>query len=198
MADSNEVEKAPSAGTDPLKIYCWIFVVLVLLLTGLLFWRRSDRKAIEAANAAGEKWLKARYNESEDRPDDIPNLAFEVEQYAEAFEVAGGEADARISAERMDQMATKSGMVRMSARGSTVDPNTSRGYQTISETYEFQPATLENLITLAYNVDNSRYRVMEMEFKLLSEKEGNNAPPFHKIGRSTMKVAMRTAIRRGE
>jgi hypothetical protein len=191
--------KAPSAGTDPLKIYCWIFVLLVVLLTVLLFWRRSDRKAMEAANVAGRAWLEESDNKAEDRPNDIPRLAFEVEQYAEAFEMSGGEADARISAERMEQLITKAGMARIGVRAQPVDPNASRGYQTISEIYEFGPSTLENLVTLAYNVDNTtRYRVMEMNFKMLSEKEGNNAPPFHKIGRSTMKVAMRTAIRRGE
>ena len=191
--------KAPSAGTDPLKIYCWIFLLLVVLLPVLLLWRRSDRKAMEAANVAGQKWLESSMNTAEDRPNDIPGLAFEVEQYAEAFEMSGGEADARISAERMEQLITKAGMSRSGVRAQPVDPNVSRGYQTISEIYEFHPSTLENLITLAYNVDNTtRYRVMEMDFKMLSDKEGNNAPPFHKIGRSTMKVAMRTAIRRGE
>lgn len=191
--------KAPSAGTDPLKIYCWIFVLLVVLLTALLLWRRSDRKAMEAANIAAKAWLEESYNKTEDRPNDIPNLAFEVEQYAEAFEMSGGEADARISAERMDQLTTTAGMARTNIRAQPVDPNQSRGYQTISEIYEFSPATLENLVTLAYNVDNTtRYRVMEMDFKMLSEKEGNTAPPFHKIGKSALKVAMRTAIRRGE
>jgi hypothetical protein len=191
--------KAPSAGTDPLKIYCWIFVLLVVLLTVLLLWRRSDRKAMEAANVAAKAWLEESYNKTEDRPNDIPNLAFEVEQYAEAFEMSGGEADARISAERMEQLITKAGMARTNIRAQPVDPNQSRGYQTISEIYELGPSTTENLVTLAYNVDNTtRYRVMEMDFKMLSEKEGNTAPPFHKIGKSALKVAMRTAIRRGE
>jgi hypothetical protein len=190
--------KTSSEGTDPLKIYCWIFVVLVLVLAGLYLWRRSDRKAIDAANVTAQVWLKPNYNESEDRPNDIPDLAFEVEQYAEAFEIAGGEADARISLERMDQLATKAGMMRSGRRSQPVDANASRGYQTISEIYDYNPSTLENLVTLAYNVDNTRYRVMEMEYKMLSEKEGNTTPPFHKIGRSTIKVAMRTAIRKGE
>ena len=191
--------KATSAGTDPLKIYCWIFVLLVVLLTVLLLWRRSDRKAMEAANLAAKGWLEASSNKAEDRPNDIPNLAFEVEQYAEAFEMSGGEADARISAERMDQLISKAGMARVGVRSQPVDPNASRGYQTISEIYELAPSTLENLMTLAYNVDNTtRYRVMEMDFKLLTEKEGNTAAPFFKIGKSTMKVAMRTAIRRSD
>lgn len=197
MADDDA--KAPAHPTDPLKIYCWIFVVLVLALAGFYFWKRSERKDIDAANVAAQAWLVSKYIESEDRPNDIPGLAFEVEQYAEAFEAAGGEADLRISAERMEILATKSGMSRSNARAQPVEPNASRGYQTISEIYDFNPTTLENLVTLAYNVDNStRYRVMEMEWKLLTEKEGNTAPPFHKIGRSTLKIAMRAALRRAE
>jgi hypothetical protein len=191
--------KASAQAADPLKIYCWIFIVLVIALAGFYFWKRGERKEIDAANVAAQAWLVSRTNEAEDRPNDIPGLAFEVEQYAEAFEAAGGEADLRISAERMEILATKSGMSRSGARAQPVEPNASRGFQTISEIYDFNPTTLENLITLAYNIDNStRYRVMEMEWKLKSEKEGNTAPPFHAIGRSTLKVAMRAALRRAE
>jgi hypothetical protein len=186
------------AGSDPLKWYCVIFLVLVLLLTVLWFVRRGDRRALEQANATAATWLKPAYDPQRDRPIDIPNLAFEVEQYAEAFEASGGQAESVIKLEKMDALATHAGLTRTGTHPQPIDQNRSRGYQTIAEGYDYQAgATLENLVVLAFNVERqTRYRVMEMEWQLLSEKDGNNVPPFHKIGRSRIKVAMRMALRK--
>lgn len=193
-----EPADADRRGMDPLKVYCWIFLALVVALGVFYFLRRSERRALEAANKAADAWFTASYNNVADRPNDIPNLAFEVEQYAEAFEASGGEVDATISIAKMDALATQAGMRRSSSHPMNPDPN-SRGFQTIAEGYDYDPSTLENLVVLAFNIESTtRYRVLEMEWALLSEKDGNNQAPFHKIGRSSMKVAFRTALRRGD
>jgi hypothetical protein len=188
------------AGTDPLKWYCIIFLVLVVLLTGLYFMRRSDRKALESANATADAWFKPSYDTRQDRPADIPNLAFEVEQYAEAFEASGGESENVIKLEKMDALATHAGLTRTGTHPAPIDQNRSRGYQTIAEGFDYQAgASLENLIVLAFNVERqTRYRVMEMDWALMSDRDGNNVPPFNKIGRSKIKVAMRMALRKAD
>ena len=195
-----ETTAAGRAGSDPLKWYCVIFLVLVLLLTGLYFIRRGDRRALEQANAVAATWLKPAFDTRQDRPVDIPNLAFEVEQYAEAFEASGGESENVIKLEKMDALATAAGLTRTLNRNIPIEYNRSRGYQTIAEGFDYAPgATLENLVVLAFNVERqTRYRVMEMDWQLLSDKDGNTVAPFHKIGRSRIKVAMRSALRKQE
>lgn len=194
MADAETDVRAKS---DPLKWYCIIFVVMIVALTALYFKRNGDRKDLEAANAQGKIWFSETLarNTVDDRPNDIPGLAFEVEQLVEAYVEAGGEEASTISESKMKVFATRAGMTEFKLGPELNDPNKGRGYTTLTRTFEYMPATLENLVALAFNVDNSRrYRVMELSWQLLSKAEGNAAAPFHKIARPSLKVALRKAI----
>lgn len=194
MAD----DVAPRPASDPLKWYCIIFLVMIVGLAVLYLKRNGDRKDLEAANAQAQIWFNVNLSRTkDDRPNDIPMLAFQVEQLVQAYEAAGGEDASTISESRMKGYATQAGMTEFKLGAENSDPNRGRGYTTLTRTFEYMPATLENLVALAYNVDNStRYRVMELSWQLLSKKEGNATAPFHKIGRSSLKVALRKAIAR--
>jgi hypothetical protein len=197
MADAPDKAESAAAKSDPLKWYCGIFLVMIVGLAVLYFKRDGDRKALEAANAQAKVWFNSALprNEADDRPNDIPGLAFEVEQLAEAYLAAGGQEANTISEAKMKQYATQAGMTEYKLGGDVSDPNKGRGYTTLTRTFEYMPATLDNFVRMAYNVDSSaRYRVMELSWNLLSKKEGNTTEPFHKIGRSSIKVALRKAI----
>ena len=184
-------------GSDPLRWYCVIFAVMILALGVLYLKRRGDRQDLEAANKQAKAWFNENLprNTVDDRPNDIPALAFEVEQLVKAYVEAGGDEASTISESKMKVFATKAGMTEFKLGAEQTDPNKSRGYSTLTRTFEYMPATLENLVALAFNIDSSRrYRVMELSWNLLSKAEGNASPPFHKIGRSSLKVALRKAI----
>lgn len=197
MADSPASSAATPAKGDPLKWYCGIFLVMVVGLTVLYFVRDGERKDLEVANGQARIWFHDALprNETDGRPNDIPSLAFEVEQLAEAYLAAGGQDANTISESKMKQFATAAGMTEYKLGAEIPDPNRGRGYTTLMRTFEYMPGTLDNFVRLAFNVDNSaRYRVMELSWNLLSKKEGNTGEPFHKIGRSSIKVALRKAI----
>lgn len=186
--------------TDPLKLYCVIFLLLVGVLAVIYVRKQSSRRAVEESNVTARLWFdeKQPRNAREDRPNDIPNLAFEIEQLVEAYVAAGGEDAGTISEAKMKGFAAQSYMTEYRAGNETRDPKASRGYTTLWRNYEYNEGTLENLLVLAHKIDSSaRYRVMEMSWQLKSAKDGNNAPPFHKIGRSSLKVALRTATGKG-
>lgn len=197
MAEPVAQTEVAAAKGDPLKWYCGIFLVMIVGLAVLYFKRDGDRKDLDAANVQAKTWFNESMprNETDDRPNDIPGLAFEVEQLCDAYRAAGGQEANTISEAKMKQFATAAGMTEYKLGGDVTDPNRSRGYATLTRTFEYMPATLDNFVRLAFNVDNStRYRVMELSWNLLSKKEGNTAEPFHKIGRSSIKVALRKAI----
>lgn len=181
---------------DPLKLYCLIFLALVLVLGFLYVKRGNARRALETANISARLWFddKQPRNAREDRPNDIPSMAFEIEQLVEAYVAAGGEDASTIQDARMKGFATKYYMTEAKSNADVWTPN-SKGYTTLTRVYEYGPANLENLLGLSHTIDSSaRYRVMEMSWVLQSGRDGNNVPPFHKIGRSTLKVALRKAV----
>ncbi|MFM8979544.1 MAG: hypothetical protein ACKOSS_03670 [Planctomycetia bacterium] len=184
--------------SDPLKWYCVLFALMDVLLLLLYVGRRGDLAALEAANAQARTWFNPNLarNTLDDRANDIPGLAFEVEQLVQAYVDAGGAEASIISESKMKQIATRSGMTELKLGGEINDPNKGRGFTTLTRTFEYAAgASLENLVTLAYNVDNSqRYRVMELSWELMGRADGNDKPPFHKIGRSSVKVALRKAL----
>lgn len=187
--------------SDPLKWYCVLFALMVVLLLVLYVTRRGDLESLKAANAQARNWFNPTLarNTLDDRANDIPGLAFEVEQLVQAYVDAGGAEASIISESKMKQIATRSGMTELKLGAELNDPNKGRGFTTLTRTFEYAGgATLENLVTLAYNIDNSqRYRVMELSWELLARAEGNDRPPFHKIGRSSVKVALRKALPKG-
>jgi hypothetical protein len=194
MADDSPDVRAKG---DPLKWYCIIFSVMIVLLAVLYVKRRGDCKDLEAANAQGRIWFNADLprNATDDRANDIPGLAFEVEQLVEAYVEAGGEEASSISETKMKHFATRAGMTEFKLGPELNDPNKGRGYTTLTRSFEYMPATLENLVALCTNVDKSgRYRVVELSWQLLSKADGNAAAPFHKIARPYIKVALRKAI----
>ncbi len=194
MADPAAAADEPKKASDPLKLYCLIFLALVVVLGVLYVKRRGSRKAIEASNVTARVWFDQRQprNEREDRPNDIPSLAFEIEQMVEAYVAAGGEDSGTISDAKMKGFAAASFMTEARAGNETREPKPR--YTTLWRNYEYADGTLENLLVLAHKIDSSaRYRVMEMSWQLKPGRDGNNTPPFHKIGRSTLKVALRTA-----
>jgi hypothetical protein len=192
-----EADADARSQSDPLKWYCIIFAVMIVVLGVLYFKRRGDLERLEKANAQAKVWFDPRLprNNMDERANDIPGLAFEVEQLVEGYIEAGGEEASTISESRMKVYATKAGMTEFKLGGEQNDPNKGRGYTTMTRTFEYNPASLENLVLLAYNVDGSgRYRVMELSWQLLSKAEGNTKAPFHAIGRPAIKVALRKAI----
>ncbi len=196
---------ADDAGTkqrgDPLKWYCALFAVMVVLLAVLWLRRADELESLQAANASARTWFSPTLarNTVDDRANDIPGLAFEVEQLVQAYTEAGGAEASIISESKMKQIATRSGMTELKLGAELNDPNKGRGFTTLTRTFEYAAgASLENLVTLAYNIDNSqRYRVMELSWELQARNEGNDKPPFHKIGRSSVKVALRKALPKG-
>lgn len=196
MADTTAPDEVRPK-SDPLKWYCILFGVMIVVL-GVIYVKRSDDlEKLENANAQAKSWFNTKLQRSttDDRPNDIPNLAFEVEQLVKAYEQAGGQEASTISESRMKQYATNSGMTELKLGPEIVDPNRGRGYTTLMRTFEYTPATLENLVTLAYNVEKSlRYRIVEINWQLQGKADGNDKPPFHRIGRSSIKVALRKAM----
>lgn len=183
---------------DPLKWYCVLFAIMVVLLSVLYATRNGDLEDLKAANAQARTWFSPNLarNTLDDRANDIPGLAFEVEQLVQGYVDAGGAEASIISESKMKQIATRSGMTEVKLGAELNDPNKGRGFTTLTRTFEYAAgASLENLVTLAYNIDNSqRYRVMELSWELQARNEGNDKPPFHKIGRSSVKVALRKAL----
>lgn len=201
MAADDAAAEGARKPSDPLKLYCVIFLLLAGLLGFLYLRKSSSRKALEASNDTARSWFdtKQARNAREDRPNDIPTLAFEIEQFVQAYVAAGGEDASKISDTYMKGFASKAGMVEFQVGQDQTDPNRARGYVTLMRRYEYQPATMQNLLALAFNIDGSlRYRVQELSFQLKTKKDGNTAPPNHQINRSIVKVALRKALRPGE
>jgi hypothetical protein len=194
-ADAGEKETREA---DPLKYYCVIFLVIVAALAVMYFKIEGDRKAYIAASASAQRALTVTgARTSAGRPEDLPTLAFEVEQYLTALQEAGGAeaGDSQISFDKMTQLALKAGLNATGTGNPSVEARTGSGYSTTTQRFDYDAASLSQLVTHIYNIEQqTRYRVTSVRWRLRPEKD-NATPPFNQIEKFSIEVSVRTGTR---
>jgi hypothetical protein len=197
-------EAVPGKGMDPLKAYCLVLAVLVLVL-GFFYLKISGERAdYESANAVAERLLTARPSEEEDEePYSIPSLAWQMERYVASYKEAaggGGGLQEGIPAQMMTLMETEAGVTpeRALREVSETKVKNRTTVKTITQQFDYKSTTLRNLLTLSYNIESrGRYRVSDIRWQLADPKE-NSQPPFHMISKPSIKVAVRSLVARTE
>lgn len=198
MADAPHAEKK---GMDPVKAYCLVLGFLVVVLGYLCFSIRGTRQDYATANERAESLLTGKGLTSTDgRPSSIPDIAYEVEKYVKTYKATApeGAGTTGIPIELMRRMSTAVNMEWETANVERVDTNRARKFETRSRQFDYKAATLAQIINLVWNIENNgRFRVNEIRWQLGDKKE-NAAPPFHRVPRPSVKVAVRTPIAGGE
>jgi hypothetical protein len=189
------VAEADEAGKprDTLKLYVAIFLAITAVLVFFFFRFQSEREDYAGANALAEQYLtgKGLRRGTDDRPPDLPGLAFDVERFLGSYRAMGGEEGGTISADQMAKLADTSGLKQTDAAAPRTEFGRNRTYLTLSQKFTYMPSNLDRLTRMVYNIETqTRYRVTEITWKLLDGAA--NPKPFNNIQKSSIQVAVRT------
>jgi hypothetical protein len=186
---------------DHLKYYCVVFGILVVVIAVVAFQQKGTLEEYRKANVFAERLLTGRgmpEKTIEGRPNKIADLAIEVEKFVQGFKKSvGTQAGTEgISVKQMETAAFNVNMKQKSAGAENDEPNRGKGFRTRSRDFTYESATLEQLTTLAWNIEAlGRYRVFEMRWKLADKKE-NSKPPYNLVNRPSIKVGYRQPLTR--
>lgn len=197
--------ESPKKSGDPLKYYCIVFGLLILVVGFVYFKLRNELKDYKAANRYAEKYLTGKglpATDSRERPNKLADLALSIDNMVKGYaQAVGGGGDGGvigISETTMKRAEDQAKVRRFSGAAERRDENKSRGYLDIYREFVYEETTLENLIALMFNVEElGRYRVTEVRWALRDEK--NNAePPFTLIQKPSIKVSFRRPLTSGK
>ncbi|MGE0192364.1 MAG: hypothetical protein AB7T63_10025 [Planctomycetota bacterium] len=193
--------KADTAPGDPLKYYCIVFAVLIAVIGFVWFRIRGQLEEYKAENAFADKLLTADENvtDSQGRPRQLAALGLATQRlvagYASA--VGTGTDSTGIRGELIDGFASRSLMEVDRAGTERVSSYSTKGYDEVERDYTFKPTTLDNFITLLYNIENgTRYRVFDVTWRMRPTKE-NTLPPHHLITAPNVKIGFRRPFASG-
>ena len=189
---------------DPLKYYCIVFGLLILVVGFVYFKLKAELKDYKTANVYAEKVLTGKglpTTDSRERPNKFSELALGVDNmvkgYAQAVGGSGEGSVIGISQGTMDEAAREAKVKIFSQNAERRDENKGKGYLDIYREFIYEPTTLENLIALVFNVEElGRYRVTEVRWALRDEKN-NSAPPYTLIQKPSIKVSFRRPLTSG-
>ena len=193
MAKSSE-----STPGDPLKYYCIVFGVLIVVIGIMYFLQRSTLEAYRVENEKAERLLTADANalDSQNRPRQLAALGLATHRLVTGYAAAvGGEGETRgISSEKIEALAATALVEYDRANSETIDPYGTRGFEQVQREYSFKPTDLANFTRLLYNIEGgTRYRVFEMNWRMRPTRE-NVDPPHHLITGPTIKVGFRRPL----
>jgi hypothetical protein len=192
-------------------MYTVVMAVLVVVMAVLWFVIDGKRKTYAQANARAEQLMTGKGMRSggqADEPVTIPDLALAVERLSYTYDQAtgGGGIDKggrHISQEMMETVAVAAGLHQAGSSGERPTPNRARGYETVSQSFDYEsmsggPLEVWRLLTLLYNIESrGRYRVSEVGWEVAEGKDSIE-PPFDKVKRSRIEVALRGPILSGD
>lgn len=185
---------------DPLKYYCIVFGLLILVVGFVYFKLQGQLEDYKLANRKAGQYLTGKGLADVDgrgRPNKLSELALGVDRMVKGYAQSIGTSesgDSGISQKTMDA-AQRSAQVTMFRSGrETIDENKAQGYVDISKEFVYEETTLKNLIALTFNVEElGRYRVTEIRWQLRDENK-NSTAPFWFIQRPSIRVAFRKPL----
>jgi len=197
MARKDKKAKDPGAQGDPLKLYCIVFGILIVVVGIAALQRRSTLKDYERANLLAHNMLVAQGRTNDGRPRAVGELAVEVEKFVQGFQKSMGDGKSggsSISTTKMKQAEFKVHMEHSYASPENDVPNRGKGYRTRSREFTYNPASLDQLTKLIWNIEAlGRYRVFELRWKL-GDKRTNSEAPFNRVTKPVIKVGFRQPI----
>lgn len=183
--------------TDWMKYFCFIFGALIVVVGVIYFKYRSERQTYETDTLLADKLITGkgmRLRDSNEVPTTVPGLAVEVHQYVSAYRKAVGGSEGGIPMTEMKNAATNANMRLITSSQIRTDEVRSKNYQTISRDFTYDSCTLEQLVTLMFNIESKgRLRVFEVRWQLEDDKL-NADPPHHKIRKPVIKVGIREPL----
>lgn len=185
---------------DHLKYYCIVFGILVVVIAVVAIQQKGKLEDYRLANSQARAALKAKGTTPDGRPRGIGDLAVEVEKFVQGYKASLGGAGTEGGDGISTRMITKAGGVdganmRYQFAGTEQDdPNRSKGFRTRSREFTYGLSTLDQLVTLAWNIEAlGRYRVFEIRWKL-ADKKINSEPPFFKVNKPVIRVGYRSPL----
>lgn len=203
--------RSASRETDPLKMYTVVMALLVVVMAVLWVVINKKREKFEKANVRAEQLMTGKGLRSSginNAPRTIPDLALEVERLSFTYDQATGgggieKGGRHISQEMMETVASHAGLHQAGSSGERPTPNRARGYETITQSFDYEsmsggPLEVWRLLTLLYNIESrGRYRVSEVSWEVADQKDSQE-PPFDKVKRSRVEVALRGPMLSGD
>jgi hypothetical protein len=187
----------PAAQSDPLKLYCIVFGILIVVVGIAALQRRSTLKSYQMANRAAHNMLVAKGRTPDGRPLAVGELAVEVEKFVQGFQKSVGDGESGgsgISTTKMKAAEFQVHMEHSYASPENDTPNRGKGFRTRSREFTYNPATLDQLTRLIWNIEkNGRYRVFELRWKL-ADKKTNSEPPYNRVTKPVLKVGFRQPL----
>lgn len=191
---------------DPLKMYTIVMALLVVVMTVLYLFIDGQRAEYEKANVRAERLMtgKGQRITIDDKPRTIPDMALAVERLSFTYEQAAGGTDMggrNISTARMASWAKVVGLRQVYASRERSEPNRNKGYETITQNFEYEAEAggdpeVWRVLSLLYNIESqSRYRVSEVSWGV-SDQKTNPTPPFDKVKKPRVTVALRLPMKR--
>ena len=187
---------------DPLKYYCIVFALLIVVVGFVWFKLRGQLRDFKAANVYAEKLLTGKglpEFDSRERPNRLDALALSVDNMVKGYaEAVGGGGDGTGDSSTIQLTAlrraedTAKVAVKRSGNEQRAE-NKPKGYLDVWVENNYEETTLENLITLVYNIEEvGRYRVTDLRWQL--REKGNTEPPFTLIQRPTVRIGFRRPL----
>jgi hypothetical protein len=193
-------DASEKGGMDPLKAYCIVLGLLIGFLGFLYFKFSGERSDYQSANSRAEGLVtgKGMVRASDGRSLVIPEIAYDVERLVATYRDTAkeGPIGANIPQTMMTKLETEAGIEEERAGREQVDEKKEQGYRTVTQQFDYKPTNLQRLLVLCYNIETrGRYRVSDIRWQLAESKE-NSEPPFNRIAKPVIKVAVRTAIQK--
>lgn len=188
---------------DPLKLFTLVMALLVVVMAVLWFVIDGRREDFAMANVGLERMMgfQGGSRDPERAPASIPDLAWEVESLANAYNQAsgGGGLDRSIPREMMDAVASTARLKQSYGSGERRVKGGGGSYETISQNFEYKsesddPPEIWRLLRLVWEVESrGRFRVSELTWQV-ADKKDNSAPPFDRIKNPQIRVSLRVPV----
>lgn len=194
-----KAEEDSKGGGDPLKYYCLVFGLLIVVIGFVYMKQRSQLKAYEEENRFAERLMAdagAASAEPGDRPNNFTELSLAVERmlgsYANAVGV-GGDTRGFVTSV-IENRATAAGITIKNFGNERTDPYLSKGYEQTERELTLEATDLDALTHMLYNLEAStRYRVFELAWRSKPANE-NALPPHHAVTGPVIKLGFRRPI----
>ncbi len=198
MADVEQ----PASG-DPLKYYCIVFGLLIVVIGIVYVQIRKQLDAYRTESLAAERMLTADKNaaDSQNRPRQLAELGIATQRLVAGYHAAvgtdGDSSGNTISASRVTALASEAGLTLKNADREHTAANRNKGYEQVERTFHFDETNVANFVTMLYNIEAvTRYRVFDVAWSMKPWKE-NSAPPHHAIISPSVKLGFRRPIASG-
>lgn len=186
---------------DPLKYYCIVFGVLILVIGVVWYGLRNSLETYRLENERAERLLTIDANEMDhlNRPRQLASLGLATQRLVAGYSAAvgtGGDTKG-IASDRIDAQAKDVFLTVDRWDPEITDPYRNKGFEQVHRACNLLPTDLENFTKFLYNVESlSRYRVFEVNWRMRPPRE-NSEEPFFLIMGPQIKIGFRRPLATG-